>query len=86
MRIPIPGNRTIIGALGALAFGLLATADLSADEGVKSLHLLGKRGPLAGLIPKPGWYATNDGYYYQADSSKLVPIGGRVNQGVSVGP
>jgi hypothetical protein len=27
-----------------------------AVEGGKSLYLLGKSGPLAGLIPKPGWY------------------------------
>ena len=35
-----------------------------AAEGGKSLYLLGKRGPLAGLIPKPGWYLSNDVYVY----------------------
>jgi len=81
MREHLSTSRAIIGAL---ALSLLVAPDLSADEGGKSLYLLGKRGPLAGLIPKPGWYATDDVYYYQADSRELVPIGGRVNQGVSV--
>lgn len=62
----------------------LASAGAFADEGGKSLYLLGKRGPLAGLIPKPGWYVSDDVYHYRADSDELVPIAGRVNQGVSV--
>ena len=71
--------------LAALVAGMLvalAGACACAAEGGKSLYLLGKRGPLAGLIPKPGWYVTDD-LYYSASSSELVPIGGRVNQGVS---
>jgi hypothetical protein len=67
-----------------LALTASLCVDARAAEGGKSLYLLGKRGPLAGLIPKPGWYATNDVYYYRANSDNLVPIGGRVNQGVEV--
>jgi len=62
----------------------LLGVETQAAEGGKSLYLLGKRGPLAGLIPKPGWYATNDVYYYTATSDNLVPISGRVTQGVDV--
>ena len=47
-----------------------------AAEGGKSLYLLGKRGPLAGLIPKPGWYLSNDVYVYSGGTSQ-EPGGGR---------
>lgn len=55
----------------------------SAVEGGKSLYLLGKRGPVAGLIPKPGWYVTNDLYYYDGDSNQEFPIAGLLNKGIS---
>ncbi|MEA3411152.1 MAG: hypothetical protein U9R74_06395 [Pseudomonadota bacterium] len=48
----------------ALLAAVLASG-AQAVEGAKSLYLLGKRGPLAGLIPKPGWYLTNDVYYLE---------------------
>ena len=51
-----------------------------AVEGGKSLYLLGKRGPLAGLIPKPGWYVTDDLYYYDGDSNQEIPIAGLLNK------
>jgi len=54
-----------------------------ADDGGKSLYLLGKRGPLAAFVPKPGFYVSNDVYWYDASSSDLVPLGGRVAQNVS---
>jgi len=54
-----------------------------AVEGGRSLYLLGKRGPLAGLIPKPGWYITDDVYYYTADTDQKLPIAGVVGQNVS---
>jgi len=54
-----------------------------AVEGGRSLYLLGKRGPLAGLIPKPGLYITNDVYYYTADTDQKLPIAGVVGQNVS---
>ena len=55
-----------------------------AVEGGKSLYLLGKRGPLAGLIPKPGWYVTDDVYYYDGDTNQEIPIAGLLNKGISV--
>jgi hypothetical protein len=36
---------------------------------------------LAGLIPKPGWYITNDLYYYSGDTDQEIPIAGLLNQG-----
>jgi len=54
-----------------------------AVEGGKSLYLLGKRGPLAGLIPKPGWYFTNDLYYYNAGRDGLLPISGSVENNIN---
>lgn len=54
-----------------------------AVEGGKSLYLLGKRGPVAGLIPKPGSYVTNDLYYYNGDSDQEFPIAGLLNEGIS---
>lgn len=76
--------RTPTAGLLMLALTASLYVDAQAAEGGKSLYLLGKRGPLAGLIPKPGWYATNDVYYYTAKSDELVPISGRVTQGVDV--
>ena len=76
--------RTTTSGLLMLALTASLYVDAQAAEGGKSLYLLGKRGPLAGLIPKPGWYATNDVYYYTANSDELVPISGRVTQGVDV--
>ncbi len=77
LRLPATG-------LLMLSLTALSCVDAWAGEGGKSLYLLGKRGPLAGLIPKPGWYVTNDVYYYSANSDNLVPISGRVTQGVDV--
>lgn len=54
-----------------------------AVEGAKSLCLLGKRGPLAGLIPRPGWYVTNDLYHYHGHASAELPIAGSINSGVT---
>lgn len=54
-----------------------------AAEGGKSLYLLGKRGPVAGLIPKPGWYLTNDVYHYTGDTDAEIPIAGTVDSGVN---
>ncbi|MFK7847345.1 MAG: transporter [Rhodothermales bacterium] len=78
-------NNTLLGRV-ALAMALLVASlwgSAYAVEGGKSLYLLGKRGPLAGLIPKPGWYITNDLYYYSGDTDQEIPIAGLLNQGVS---
>ena len=62
---------------------LLLASNSHAVEGGKSLYLLGKRGPLAGLIPKPGLYLTDDIYYYNAKRDGLLPISGSVNNNIT---
>jgi hypothetical protein len=49
-----------------------------AAEGGSGVYLLGKRGPLAAFVPKPGWYLTNDVFFLQADRSGLTPLGDRI--------
>ena len=71
-------------ALAGMLITILFLANSTqAAEGGKSLYLLGKRGPLAGLLPKPGWYYTNDVYVYSGDTNQEIPIAGLLNQGVS---
>ena len=83
------GNRSQQGtpcglAAGACSIGILLAPVAHADDGGKSVYLLGKRGPLAAFVPKPGFYLSNDVYYYDASSSDLLPFGGdRLVQDVS---
>jgi hypothetical protein len=56
--------------------GFAATA--GAAEGGTGVYLLGKRGPLAAFVPKPGWYLTNDVFFLTADKSELTVLGDRV--------
>jgi hypothetical protein len=56
--------------------GFASTAD--AAEGGAGVYLLGKRGPLAAFVPKPGWYLTNDVFFLTADRSELTPLGDRI--------
>ena len=71
-----------IPLLGMLTALLPAGAALSADGGTGA-YLLGKRGPLAAFVPRPGWYLTNDVYFYDAGSSDYLPLGGRIAQQAS---
>jgi len=70
-------------ALSTFFFLTCMWGNAHAVEGGRSLYLLGKRGPLAGLIPKAGWYITNDVYYYNADTDQKLPIAGVVGQNIS---
>ena len=71
-------------AAGACSLAILLAPVAQADDGGKSVYLLGKRGPLAAFVPKPGFYLSNDVYYYDASSSDLLPFGGdRLVQDVS---
>lgn len=58
------------------------TSEGFAAEGAKGAYLLGKSGPLAGLIPTPGVYVKNDLYYYSGDSDTLIPTSGRLVQDI----
>ena len=75
-------GRRLLSMLICLRLGAAAPATFAAEGGT-SLYLLGKRGPLAGLIPKPGWYVTNDVYHYTGDIAAEIPIAGTVDSGVS---
>ncbi len=66
-----------VAVLSALVLtGLVPAAD--AAEGGAGVYLLGKRGPLAAFVPKPGWYLTNDVFLLNADRSELTPLGDRI--------
>lgn len=75
----IPNLVSLIAFTGLM----LVTSLAQAVEGGRSLYLLGKRGPLAGLIPKPGVYITNDIYNYSGSTDQELPIAGIVSQDVS---
>ena len=62
-----------------IALTLIALAPTTeAAEGGTGTYLLGKRGPLAAFVPKPGWYLTNDVFLLTADRSELTPFGDRI--------
>ena len=62
-----------------LALALIALAPpADAAEGGSGVYLLGKRGPLAAFVPKPGWYLTNDVFYLTGNRSELTPLGDRI--------
>jgi hypothetical protein len=68
----------------ALLLGTMCIAGVAhAVEGGGSVYLLGKRGPLAAFVPKPGVYLTNDVYYYDGGRDGLAPIGERLVGNVS---
>ena len=70
--------RTFLLSVVAAAVGLVITSFAQADDGGKSLYLLGKRGTLAAFVPKPGFYVSNDVYWYEGSSSDFVPLGDRL--------
>jgi hypothetical protein len=73
-------SRAVLAA-GVLWF-LAGQGALAADGGA-GVYLLGKRGPLAAFLPKPGWYLTDDVYFYDASSDDFLPLGDRLAQDVS---
>ena len=71
---PNPWSAASLAALAVLSFAPIADA----AEGGAGVYLLGKRGPLAAFVPKPGWYLTNDVFLLNADRSELTPLGDRI--------
>jgi len=67
-------NRAIVG-VALLCGACMPPTIANAVEGGGSLYLLGKRGPLAAFIPRPGVYLTNDVYYYDANRDDVAPFG-----------
>jgi len=74
--------RSAVLAASACSLCMLLAPLAQADDGGKSLYLLGKRGPLAAFVPKPGFYVTNDVYWYDGSSNDLVPLGDRLGDRV----
>jgi len=70
--------RTLLLSAVAAAVGLATAPTSQADDGGKSVYLLGKRGPLAAFVPKPGFYLSNDVYSYDGSSSDLLPLSDRL--------
>jgi hypothetical protein len=61
-----------------LVLSLLIAPTAFAAEGGTGNYLMGKRGPLAAFVPRPGWYLTDDVVVLNADRSELTPLGDRV--------
>lgn len=66
-----------------LALLLIFARGALAVDGGKNVYLLGKRGPLAAFIPKPGIYLSNDIYSYDASYDGNMPLGGRLASDIS---
>jgi hypothetical protein len=75
-------STSVLSLCLALAAGALASS-AEAAEGAKSLYLLGRRGPVAGMIPKAGFYVTDDVYHYSGGREGLTPFGDLVAGDVS---
>ena len=73
-------NNRFAMAVVAAALTVLVSKSALAAEGGAGVYLLGKRGPLAAFLPKPGWYVTDDVYYYDASSDDCLPLGDRIAQ------
>ncbi|SFD66973.1 Uncharacterized conserved protein [Bosea sp. CRIB-10] len=80
MRLLLAQALSVIVALTALNRAAVAT------EGGASLYVPGLRGPLAGVVPPPGFYFENDFYSYSGrlSAAKAIPIGGAVVSNVKV--
>jgi hypothetical protein len=72
----IPKAAFAAGFAALVLAGAVSTAEGS--EGGTGVYLLGKRGPLAAFVPKPGTYLTNDVFLLSADRPGFTPLGERV--------
>ncbi len=72
----ISAEYSVFGGLAATAilvlsmFGFVRTAH--AVDGGAGFYILGGKGSLAGILPPPGLFYTNDIYYYSGDASGSV--------------
>jgi hypothetical protein len=76
-RLGRPGHWAVAALLSASS--LIAAGDARAAEYAQGVYVLGNRGPLAGVIPPPGFYFESETYFYQGDLG-----GNRVFQGGGV--
>jgi hypothetical protein len=75
MRLRLTMVATTVLAVSGSAF-----APAHATEGGASLYVPGLRGPLAGIVPPPGFYFENDFYSYSGrlSASRQTQVGGAV--------
>lgn len=64
----------------------LLAVPVHATEGGASLYVPGLRGPLAGVVPPPGFYFNNDAYSYSGElpGGRQLPLGGAVISDVKI--
>lgn len=67
-------TRAILLSLGVALS--LAGGAAEAAEGAAGFYLPGSRGPLAGVLPPPGFYAQNLAYYYFGSTGATLEIAG----------
>ena len=75
----------VLGAASCLGL-CLPTGSVHATEGGAGLYVPGLRGPLAGIVPPPGFYFENDFYSYSGrlSGSTRTQLGGAVLSNVKV--
>ncbi len=75
-----------IAAAAASTVTALGPGDVHATESGASLYVPGFRGPLAGIVPPPGFYFESDFYSYSGrlSASRQTQIGGAVLANVKV--
>ena len=74
---------TVLVCLVASGFGSVRQAH--AVDGGAGFYILGGKGSLAGILPPPGLFYTNDIYYYSGDaggSVELPTVGGDLAVGL----
>lgn len=71
----------ILVLAGAVVF---VTADESGAEGTDIGYHLGRGGPMAGVVPPPGFYVRNDLYHYSGESKLLLTRPDVGSQDISV--
>ena len=76
-RLSTPSQWAVAALLSASS--LMAAGQVGAAEYAQGIYVLGNRGPLAGVIPPPGFYFESETYFYQGDLG-----GNRVFQGGGV--
>jgi len=77
-------HRYAILALLVVGMGSLFKDDTHAAEHGTGVYLMGSKGPMAGVVPEPGFYFQNDLFYYRASASASAPLpmGGEVAVGI----
>ena len=61
-RLGRPGHWAVAALLSAST--LIAAGAARAAEYAQGIYVLGNRGPLAGVIPPPGFYFESETYFY----------------------